>query len=134
VRAVSAIETRCVTLTMTPAQVTELLGRRTGSRLTDGGESVRWHYDRLLVTFSRRLNLVTSIRTLLPGARTSKGLAVGMFVGDLERRIESEFGFCTRSGVVQTCSDVALFTVTQYHVVRGRIAWIQVVLAVDLFS
>lgn len=132
--AVSAIETRCVTLTMTPIQVTELLGRRKGSRLTDGGASIRWHYDRLLVTFSRTLNVVTSIRTLQPGARTSNGLTIGTYVGDLERRIGSEFGFCTRSGTVQTCSDASLFTVTRYRAVRGRLAWIQVDLAVDLLA
>lgn len=133
-RAVSAIETRCVTLTMTPIQVIELLGRPRGSRLTDGGTSLRWHYNKLLVTFSRKLNIVTAIRTLYAGARTSNGITVGTFVGDLERRIGSEFGFCTRSGVIQTCSEVSLFTVTQYQVVRGRVAWIEVALAVDLFA
>ena len=86
------------------------------------------------MTFSRTLNVVTALRTLYPGARTADGIAVGMFVGDLERRIGSEFGFCTQSGVIQTCSEVSLFTVIQYQVVRGRVAWIEVVLAVDLFS
>ena len=74
-RAVSAIETRCVALTMSPAQVMELQGRPKGTRGTNGGASVQWHYKQLLVTFSRRLNFVTSIRTLFPGAHTAKSVA-----------------------------------------------------------
>ena len=133
-RAISAVETRCVSLTMSPAQVTELLGRPRGTRLTDRGTSVRWHYTKLLVTFSRTLNSVISIRTLSPGAHTSNGLAIGAFVGNLEPKLDQEIAICSRSGVTQTCSEFSLFTLTQYHVVRGRLAWIQLVLASNLLS
>jgi hypothetical protein len=133
-RAVSAIETRCVTLTMSQAQVTELQGRPKGTRRTNDGASVQWHYKRLLVTFSQRQNFVTSIRTLYPGAHTANGFAVGSFVGNLAPKLDADLSFCSRSGFVQTCSEFALFTVTQYQVVRGRLAWIQITLAANLFA
>lgn len=129
--AVSAVETRCVTLTMSPAQVIELLGRPKGTRLTGGGASVQWHYKQLLVSFSRTMNLVTSIRILAPGAHTANGFAVGSFVGNLEPNLDAELAFCSRAGVIQMCSEFSLFTLTQWQVVRGRLRWIQVVLAAN---
>ncbi len=133
-RAVSAVETRCVSLTMSPAQVTELQGRPKGARRTNGDASVQWNYKQLLVTFSRKLNLVTSIRTLLPGAHTANGLAVGSVVGNLEPKLDADLASCSRAGVTQTCSEFSLFTFTQYRVIRGRLAWIQVDLAAGLLS
>ena len=133
-RAVSAIETRCVTLTMSPAQVTELQGPPKGTRRTNGGASVQWHYKQFLVTFSRKQNFVTSIRTLYPGAHTANGVQVGSVVGDLAPKLDADLSFCSRTGFVQTCSEFSLFTTTQYQVVRGRLAWIQLTLAANLFA
>jgi hypothetical protein len=103
-------------------------------RRTNGGASVQWHYKRFLVTFSRRQNFVTSIRTLLPGAHAANGFEVDSFVGNLAPKLDADLSFCSRSGFIQTCSEFSLFTVTQYQVVRGRLAWIQVTLAANLFA
>lgn len=132
--AVSSIETRCVELGMSPAQVRELLGPPRAARVMAGGASVRWHYPKLLVRFSRTLNLVTSVRTLAPGARTADGLPVGAHVGDLERRLDPDLWVCARSGAVQTCTSFSLFTLTRYRAVSGRIAWIEVLLLQDVLD
>jgi hypothetical protein len=132
--AVSEIETRCVTLTMSPAQVTELLGRPKRARRLAGGAAVRWHYRDLLVQFNRRNNFVTSVRTLQRGARTAEGIAVGDFVGDLSRRLNEDAAICTATGAVQTCVVAAFLTAIEYHVVNGRVAWIELSLVPGLFS
>ena len=132
--AVSAIETRCVTLTMSPAQVTELLGRPKRARRLAGGAAVRWHYRNLLVQFNRTNNFVTSLRTLQPGARTANGVAVGAFVGNLARRLDPENTICTRTGAIQRCFVAAFLAVTEYRVVNGRVIWIEVSLVPGLFS
>jgi len=131
--AVSAIETRCVTLTMSPAQVTELIGPPKRARRLSGGAAVRWHYRNLLVRFSRKNNFVTSIRTLQPGARTADGVAVGEDVGNLIRRLDPDDTICTRTGAIQTCLVAAFFTLTEYRVVNGRVVWIEVSLVPGLF-
>ena len=131
--AVSAIETRCVTLTMSPAQVQELLGRPKRARRLSGGASVRWHYRGLLVQFTRKNNFVTSIRTLQRGARTAAGIAVGAYVGNLARRLKPQDTICTSTGAIQSCVVAAFFTATEYRVVNGRVAWIQVTLVPGLF-
>ena len=131
--AVSAIETRCVTLTMSPAQVMELLGRPKRARRLAGGAAIRWHFRNLLVQFNRRNNFVTSIRTLQRGARTAAGIAVGAYVGNLTRRLNPEDTICTRTGAIQSCIVAAFSTVTEYRVVNGRVAWIEVTLVPGLF-
>lgn len=131
--AVSEIETRCVALTMSVAQVTEILGRPRRARRLAGGAAVRWHYRDLLVQFSRRNNFVTSLRTLQRGARTAEGIAVGEFVGDLSRRVGEDNAICTATAAIQTCVVAAVFTAVEYRVVAGRVAWIELSLTPGLF-
>jgi hypothetical protein len=131
--AISEIETRCVALTMSPAQVTELAGQPKRARLLSGGAAVRWHYRGLLVQFNRKNNFVTAIRTLQPGARTAAGIAVGQFVGDLSRRLDEDDAICTTSGAIQSCVVAAFFTAIEYRVVNGRVAWVELSLVPGLF-
>jgi hypothetical protein len=112
-RAVALLETRCATLTMTRAQVREVLGAPRGARSVSGGTAVRWHYRKLLVTFSRKLNMVTEIRTLTDGAHTVNGASVGTFVGDLKPRLSPEAS-CFSRGRTQTCVEFSFFTATRY--------------------
>ena len=131
--AVSEIETRCVALTMSAAQVTEILGRPKRARRLGGGAAVRWHYRDLLVEFSRTNNFVSSLRTLQRGARTANGVAVGEFVGDLSRRLDQDAAICNTTAAIQTCLVAAFFTAIEYHVVNGRVAWIELRLVPGLF-
>lgn len=131
--AVSEVETRCVTLTMSPAQVTELLGKPKRARRLAGGAAVRWHYPKLLVQFNRKNHFVTAIRTLQHGARTANGVTVGQFVGDLSARLDEDDAICTSTGAVQTCVVATFFTAIEYHVVNGRVTWIELSLVPGLF-
>lgn len=133
-RAITTFESRCVALTMSQAQVTEVMGRRVGSRRIDRGASVRWHYRGMLVTFSQTFNFVTNIRTSVPGARTAAGVSVGSAVGDLSRRLDPESAFCRTAGPVQSCTELDLFTLTEYHVVRGKVTWIEISLSSAIFG
>ncbi len=131
--AVSEIETRCVTLTMSQAQVTEILGRPKRARRLAGGAALRWHYRDLLVQFNRTNNFVTSLRTLQRGARTAEGVAVGEFVGDLSGRLDQDVAICSTTAAIQTCVVAAFFTAIEYHVVNGRVTWIELRLVPGLF-
>jgi hypothetical protein len=131
---VSETETRCVVLGMSPAQVREVVGAPRGARRLGGGSALRWHFDRLLVTVSRRYNLVTRIRTLYPGAHTTDGVAVGDRVADLALRLDRDAWTCARSRRAQTCTSAGFFTTTQIRAVGGRVAWIELRLDEELLD